>query len=256
MAELERALEARLLALGPDVDFPPTPDLRAAVRRGPEPQRASQRRWVWALAAAAVLAIAAGLVAVPQARETVAGWLGIKGVNVQRVQHPPTPSPRASGPIGQRLALGEPETLADAQRLAGFNVLVPSALGAPDEVFYRQETHAVTLVYYPRPDLPDVNGTGVGALVTEIRATVQGPLLNKVLGPGTQLTQAEVSGAPAYWISGAPHDVFYTDSSGSLEQDTLRLATNTLVWQVGPVTYRLEASIDVVSAQRIASSTR
>src|SRR5512142_1951253 len=114
MAEMDR-LEARLTALADAVAFPPTPNLTAAVRSRLEPRPRSQRRWVWALGAALLLAITGGVVAVPQARETVAGWLGIKGVSIQRVEHPPTPSMLPSGPIGSRLGLGQPETLAEAE---------------------------------------------------------------------------------------------------------------------------------------------
>lgn len=253
MAEMDR-LEARLTALAHAVTFPPTPNLTAAVRSRLEPRPRSQRRWVWALAAALLLAVTGGVVAMPQARETVAGWLGIKGVNIQRVEHPPPPSMRPSGPIGSRLGLGQPETLAEAERLAGFKIQIPADLGPPDEVFYRSDAGAVTLVYYPRAGLPEANQTGAGALVTVLKATLQGPILNKVIGPGTQLQQTDVAGTAAYWLSGSPHDVFYTDSRGAFRQDTLRLATNTLLWQRGELTYRLEAPIDLNAARTIAAS--
>lgn len=253
MAELDR-LEARLTALADAVVFPPTPELTAAVRSRLEPRRGSQRRWLWALAAALLLAVAGGVAALPQARETIAGWLGIKGVNIQRVEHPPTPSARPSGPIGTRLGLGQPETLAEAERLAGFKIQVPADLGAPDEVFYRSDAGAVTLVYYPRPGLPEASQTGAGALVTVLKASLEGPILNKAIGPGTQLQQTNVAGTPAYWLSGSPHDVFYSDSRGVFREDTLRLATNTLLWQRGELTYRLEATIDLDAARNIAAS--
>lgn len=129
-------------------------------------------------------------------------------------------------------------------------------LGSPDEVFYRSDVDAVSLVYYPRAELPPAQQTGVGLLVTEVKGTVNGPLLNKALGPGTELRQTEVNGAVAYWISGAPHDVFYTDERGQFHQDTLRLGTNTLIWQRGDVTYRLEATIALDTASKIAASFR
>lgn len=256
MAEKDRTLEEQLTTLAADLDYPPTPHLAPVIRARIEPRRAAVRwRRPWLVAAAAILlAIALGVAAVPQARQVVAGWLGIRGVNIQRVQHPPVPPARPNGPIGERLDLGEPVSLSEAGRKAGFKVLVPAALGPPDESFYNGKTGAVTLVYYPRAGLPEAHETGAGALVTEFKGTVQGPILSKAIGPGTQLQQTDVNGSPAYWISGAPHDVFYTDPGGAFRQDTLRLATNTLLWQRGDITYRLEATTSLDEARRIAGS--
>ena len=39
-----------------------------------------------------------------------------------------------------------------------------------------------------------------------------------------------------------------------VQPDTLRLATNTLLWQRGEYVYRIEADVDLETAIRIASS--
>lgn len=119
MADVGPGLETRLSALAAELAYPPTPNLGAAVRSRIAPRTAVRTRWRWALVAALLLALAFGSLAIPRARETVADWLGIKGINIQKVQHPPSPPARSSGSVGERLGLGRPETLAEAARFAG-----------------------------------------------------------------------------------------------------------------------------------------
>jgi len=87
-------LERQLRELGGEIAYPRTPNLARAVRARIRPQPA-WRRWRVALAAAAVLLIAvAGAVALnPDARRTVAGYLGLPGFQIRKVQVLPSPSP-------------------------------------------------------------------------------------------------------------------------------------------------------------------
>ena len=57
-----------------------------------------------------------------------------------------------------------------------------------------------------------------------------------------------------FWIEGSPHQLFFDVGTDQVAQDTLRLATNTLLWQRGDHVYRLEADIDLGTAVRIAAS--
>src|SRR5437588_6322573 len=140
------SLERDLYALGEWVEWPPTPRFHAPRRA------AATQRNRWALAAAAVLlAVALALTESPPIRDTVAGWLGLRGVEVHRVQHLPTPTGLPPGPLGARLQLGDRITLADAERQAGFKVLVPSGEGAPDEIYFSSYRKVVSLLYAPRP---------------------------------------------------------------------------------------------------------
>ncbi|MEP7114113.1 MAG: hypothetical protein ABI862_12675, partial [Ilumatobacteraceae bacterium] len=56
-----------------------------------------------------------------------------------------------------------------------------------------------------------------------------------------------------YWIEGSPHQLMFVFGD-NVQDDTLRLATNTLLWQRGDRVYRLEADIDLATALRIARS--
>jgi hypothetical protein len=65
-----------------------------------------------------------------------------------------------------------------------------------------------------------------------------------------------VNGGSGFWLEGRPHFFFYRDATGAVRQETLRLAGNTLLWQQGEITFRLEAEQSRDAALRIASSLR
>jgi hypothetical protein len=76
----------------------------------------------------------------------------------------------------------------------------------------------------------------------------------KVAEPGTTIEALSVHGQAAYWLAGAPHAFFYRGTNGDIYPDTLRLAANTLVWQSGPVTLRVEGDITKTQALAIANA--
>src|SRR5207249_605229 len=57
-------------------------------------------------------------------------------------------------------------------------------------------------------------------------------------------------------LAGQPHQFFFRDPAGTMQPETLRLAGNTLLWEDGALTYRLEAQVSLEEAVRIASSLR
>lgn len=155
--------------------------------------------------------------------------------------------------------------LADAQRVAsveeasrrsGFTVLVPDALGRPDEVYVRQSSQGATvfLVYGPRSGIAPSKQTGIGLLITRAPGTFESPLLGKMLPPGSRSEQLTVNGGRGVWIEGAPHQIFFRAPSGEVVIDSLRLAGNVLAWDQGGVFVRLEADVTKDQALRIASS--
>jgi hypothetical protein len=177
----------------------------------------------------------------------------IPGVDVRRVPTPPT----ASAPGDpERLDLGRRVSLAEARETVGINVLVPQRLGDPDAVFVgRQPTGGrVTLMYRPRADLPEDGNTGVGLLVTLFRGTTDTAFVEKQVGPETSVRPITVEGAPGMWIEGAPHTVAYLDADGRLVPDTLRLAGNALIWQLGEITLRLESRLPLTPSLDVAGS--
>jgi hypothetical protein len=255
-------LEQRLHALGRQLDYPSETGVRIAANVRGRIQR-QPSRFIWspprlALAAAAIALIVAGaLAAVPSSRNAIAGWLGLKGVVIQRVPTLPSPTPTGTlTALGERLQLGRQVTLDQAQAAAGYHVLVPRSLGQPDQVYLMADRKAVALVYLPQPTLPQAAQTGVGLLVIEFPGSVQPDLFGKMLGPGTTVEDVRVNGNPGFWISGAPHDFAYLDRQGQYQNDTFRLAGNTLVWDQAGLTIRIESSLGKAQALAAANSVR
>jgi hypothetical protein len=278
MSRRELDLEQALADLAASLEFPPTPNLAAAVtarldeapaRRPAAPARRrgrlagligrpSWRRLAVAGLAAVLLAVAV-LVASPGTREAVARRLGLRGVGVQLGGPPP---PTVTTRPGERLdlGLGERVTLEEARRRVGFPVLVPGAAGfqQPAAVYVNEAVPAggrVDLVYRARPGLSASPFTDVGLLVTEFRGQPTPEFLKKVAVLG-MVEEVRVGGEPGYWFSGEPHFFTYRDARGNLRDEQTRLAGNTLVWQRGELTLRIEGEISRQEALRIAESMR
>ncbi|TMC52661.1 MAG: hypothetical protein E6J20_10735 [Chloroflexi bacterium] len=248
-------LEDRLAALTAAIDWPPTPRLRI-----PLPARRGGPGWgrSFAYAAAAVALIVAALLAYTPTRDAIASWVNLH-VTITRVQEVPTPSPRPSGPLGQRLGLGTPTTLDPAQAKLSWQIGVPASLGRPDEVFLQLPPTGpsggeVTLVYAQRPDIPTSGLTGVSVLVTEARGSVDEVFFQKMVGPDSTIEQVTVRGHAGYWISGHPHDFVFIDASGNFRDETMRLATNTLIFDLNGTIVRIEGDMTKAQALQIANS--
>ncbi len=257
-AELER----RLRLLGADIDWPATPDLARQVGARVSIRAAARRPWFqsrWALAATGVVLALAALTAYTPTREAIAGWINLHTI-ITRVNALPTPSPRPSGPLGERLGLGQPTTLEDAQKSVTWKILVPASLGRPDEVYVQLPADGgppygeVTLVYKSRPGIPTSGQTGVAVLITEANGKVDTNFFGKMLGPGTTLEDVTINGHQGYWIAGAPHIFFFIDADGNFRDETLRLATDTLLIDDGGAVVRIEGDLTKAQALDIAAS--
>jgi hypothetical protein len=265
-------LEQRLRELGADLGFPPTPPLVAAVRArlNARPDARVTRLlpppWWRRRIAVAAMTVALALVlvlAIPPARTTVAHWLGVRGVEIVPVQTLPPiptataqPSPSPSAP-GDLLRLGVVVPLDQVPARVGFTPVVPSALGTPDAVWVRDEGGGiVTLVYLPRPGLPASGPTGVGLLITELRAGIDQRLLGKFVDPSTPLLPVTVAGGQGFWIGGAPHAVGYLLPGGNSLFDDLRLAGPTLLFERGDLTVRIEGLAEEQAALGMAATLR
>jgi hypothetical protein len=156
------------------------------------------------------------------------------------------------------LDLGKAVTLAAASQRIGFPVRVPTLAGFdhPDGFFVGTPPPEgeVTLLYVPTSGLPASAQTGVGLLLTEFEGTMEAGFFAKVAEPGTTIESLAVHGQPAYWLAGTPHAFFYRSANGDIYPDSLRLAANTLVWQAGPITLRVEGDISKAEALAIANS--
>jgi hypothetical protein len=205
---------------------------------------------------AVVLAIAAALVllalAVPGPRRTVAHWFGIGST---RIDVPPVSLPTPTFPA--TLDLGAAASPSEAAARTGLPVPSAPALGEPAALFVATppQSGQIVAVYRPSASLPESPMRGVGALLSAMPGSIRDGLFLKVAPDRidyptfTTSAGAVVSGV---WLGGSPHTYVFEDADGTPVFDTLRLATNTLLWQDGDVTYRLEASIPEADAIRIA----
>ena len=231
-------LERQLRDLAAEIAFPATPDLRRAVRARIRPEPAG-RRWRVVLAAAAVVLVAlAGAIALnPDARRAVAGFLGLPGFQVRKVKVLPSPSPFQ----GARAV-----TLAEARNLATFTVLTPDPA---------EQVRAVVFDSSPPGGEVELDLAG-GAIVTQVRGGMDTNFFGKMIGPDGQVTEVDVGGSTGYWFSGGPHIFFYTDASGQIRNDSLRLAGDTLVFVRAGVIVRVEGAKNQADALRIAALLR
>ena len=241
MPELEHALRQ----LGGRVEFPETPDMASAVRR--RLAEAPRRRWRPArrtlAIALAVAAVAIGAVfAVPPARTAVLEWLGIKGVDIVRVEKLP-----AVAPPGE-LGLGERVTLAQARRRVPHQILVAHAegVGNPDAVYVARHggSYQVSFLWGTPGE--------VRLLISQFPGFA---MAQKMIGPDTQAELVRVDGAEGVWFEGAPHVFLWSDGVNAREE-TMRLVRKALVWQRGPLTLRLEGDLSKEDALEIARSVR
>lgn len=233
-------LDDQLSALGASIAWPATPQMKVTfaptltlLPAGPQPRVPR-----WALAAAAVLLIVAALAFT---------WFGLH-TTIYRVPYSPTPAPHSPGILGSNLGLGTPTTLAGAQSRVTWKILVPPTLGKPDAVYLQLPPNGpsggeVSLVYAHAAGVNPSALTGVAVLVTEARGRVDERYFQKTLGPDSTVEQVTVGGHSGYWISGHPHEFAFVTADGSVEAETLRLATNTLLIDVDGTLVRIEGDM-------------
>ena len=242
----ERDLDRTLSTIGRDLAYPTRdlwPEVRARiVARGRAPWWSRLPLGPSPLPVAATLLVLIVVLVVP-------------GIQIFPV--PETPSTRPSATATPALFTGtRVSSLAEATQVAGFAVQAPTGLGEPDAIYVDKAPARVTLVYTSRPGIPPSAAVGVSALVVEFRGSFDQNVMGKAVGPGTTLESVAVNGTPGFWLEGAPHQVFYRDPAGSFVQETLRLAENTLLWESGGITYRLEAQVAKAEALRLAGTFR
>lgn len=240
---MDDRLDADLRDLAGALAFPPPPDVRSAVA---ERLRAPARRGWWRVAwpRAIVLAVLATILVVATAAALV---LVLPGLRITIVPEVPSPGPST---LATRLALGEPTPVST------LDVPLPAALGAPDEGYRSADGDVVSLVYRARGDLPELTpDSGIGLLLQEIHGTLDRERVRKLVGEvGATVIALDVAGMPGFWIEGPPHEVHYTDASGTERVEMTRLVGDTLVWERGGVLFRIESGLGRNATVRIAES--
>lgn len=218
----------------------PTPAAHRPVRQGLA-ELADRLRRHWRAATAVAVALLLGILAVSPAGARIAQWLGIGGVRiVQEV-------PQSTGPPDPAAADGFTEVdLDQARARVSFPLAVPADLGPPTRVLIGPADTVVSMVWAGGdPIAPD------GPVRLDQLAGRPDPAVIKSYIDDLEFPQ--VGGQTAYWLR-APHPLVYTDQAGTDHTERSRTAGPTLIWQDGPVTFRLEGVGSQQRAVQIAGS--
>lgn len=241
-------LGAALSAL--DIEWPSTPALHTAVMARATSERPSivrlplsRPKRIMLIAAATVLLLVGAAVAAKIV-------IDLGGVVVEV-----TPSPPGILPTPSIAPTGEPVTLEEATVMLGREVPVPSGLGPPDrvwadEVFTEEgDVARVTIAWHARQGLPEISNTRYGAVLMVFEGDAN--VASKDLYEDTGVLQVEsVDGVDYYWTTGT-HLLELLTSDGVAY---VRVEGNVLLWRDGAHTMRLESSLPMTEALRIAAS--
>jgi hypothetical protein len=254
----DAALEAALRDLGAAIDVPARrpagPDLAARVRAALDAApRPAQTPWWRSLAAPRPRSLRASLLLALVALAILAALagaaiLGVPGIRIALLGGPaPTLPPSPSGrptldlPIGSGLGLGVLVELDEAAGIVGFEPRLPAAVGPPDASWVNGRR--LSLVWESREDLPPIAAPGAGLLVTEFEGRVGDEYIQKTIHGGTSVERVDVAGHAGFWLSGAPHVLFYVDNDGRFVEEGRRIVADTLLWEVDAVTFRIESAL-------------
>ncbi|WP_406342914.1 hypothetical protein [Streptomyces sp. NBC_00648] len=203
---------------------------------------ARRRRRALAAALSGLLVI---LVLTPPVRAAVADWFGFGGV-AARVD--PTAS-RAGSPGGEVPGCTDgtgPLSVREAAARAGFDPLLPSALGKPAGASVSADRRILSVCWHP---------TGGRTIrIDEFRATIS-PLFYKTTPVPWE--SARVHGQDSALWFGETHELrmLLQNPDGRAYAPVVRTAGPTLVWQAhGELTLRLEGVSSKSRAQEIADS--
>jgi hypothetical protein len=214
MTELEQAL----VALGRELEVPPTPDVVGAVRERLTTRRGWRRPLVFAVAA---VVVAFGIaMAVPPARSAILDFFHIGAVTVERVETLP---PARERPLVSGLGPARSEP----------TLKLPAGLRGSS--------------YYRRPGLTAalLRVDGKPVLLAEMSGDVV--MYGKKLIKGDSKVEGADIGTSSLWIEGPRHVLIW-----NFGEARTRLAGNVLIWLVGDTTYRLEGDLDKGQMQELA----
>lgn len=235
---LER-FEQRIQALAAGFNYPPTPDIAAKLR--PRRTRPVRRpRLAWAIAGAIV--VLAGLLAVPEVRAAVVEIVRLGAVRIFLGGPTPTPLP-PTGYLSLSELPGE-TTLEAARASATIPIRLPSYpadLGPPDRVFILREFGGIVVLVWANPDYPDFARLALFEIPP-------GPIVNKLFPESIQSTS--VAGRPAIWSTGDHFVELIMES----REELVMVRGSVLIWSLEGVTYRLETTLSMEEAIRIAES--
>ncbi len=266
-------LEGELYAIGREIVYPPTPDVRGrvSVRLRQKPShgfglrllgRPAPLRVALAVLTAIIVLAGVALALVPSSRDALAEFFGLRNIRVIQVDG--TPTPATGTPAAERQLMGA-VALDEARRMVDFPILLPTypeGVGAPDRVYVQLLTPArpdevqVVMEYEAMPALGPEAPQGEGRLFTVYSFRTRGAFL-KLTPSKTTVENLSVNGSKAFWIEGSEHFIKFLDEFGRERFEHERVVTgNTLAWEHGDVTYRLETTLPLEDALKIAESLR
>jgi hypothetical protein len=188
---------------------------------------------------------------VPPVQATVQAVIQIGVDHIFRTPPARTPTSRTPTPtpLASVLDLAGETTLAQAQTQVQFPIRLPAYppdLGPPQRVFLQDLYGAAVVLVWVDPQHPGVVGMSLHELS-------QGVFAYKTAPPAIQETT--VHGQRALWTDG-PY-IVQVVINGQTEDAPRRLVTgHVLIWTEGEITYRLETSVSLEEAVRIAESLR
>jgi len=264
-------LENALIETGRSIQYPPTPRLAGNVRQRLQTDRAApparsifrSRRFVIGLAA---ILLAIALLLIPQTREVIAQLLGLRTIRI--IETTPTPSTSPAPTMSPAPTPGVapfrqccPATLAEAQQRADFKLLLPPT-EAPTQVFFQDQVFGrgsepqQVVMIFGEPDRPRFVLYQAHFWLYEKLLTA-----DSRVGRGTLITETQVSGQRALWLTGEPHLLVTLDRNGEPVIGWERpVNANTLIWETrdssGEVTYRLETTLGLADAIEFAEALR
>lgn len=247
MTWTDERIRAALASLATEIDWPRGPDLVSSVTSRIGARREPSRRWV-ALVVAALAILLFSLTTPGQ--EAVAWLLRVSGIRIELSETAVSALPPTT------LVGGVESSLEEAERAVGFELELPGDLRPPDSIQLLSwgGGQQVAMVWGDSPGLPEVFDTGIGLLLIQFEARVDQELLLKQASEATQITPVRVNGAAGFFLSGAPHTVFFESEDGRIADDEIRLAGNVLVWMTDGVTYRIESALGMEESLRVAES--
>jgi hypothetical protein len=256
---------SRVREVAGDFPYPPTP---APPRKEAVPHPAPgglplRRALAWVIVA--TLACLISVTAVPEARAGLVRMLRVGVIDLffsgpaQSTASPSvlgSPSPAGASPTSSPAPTHAPPmsfdqwqgetTLDDARGEAGFKVLLPAYpddLGLPDRVFLQDQGAPVVFLVWTTD-----GGRRIRLLLQELSPDSWGMKKLQL----DQITTTTVQGNPAVWATG-PY--LLVSSNGSIRQERI-VDGGALIWEQDGITLRLESSLPLEEARKIAESLR
>src|SRR6185436_9744156 len=189
----------------------------------------------------------AGLLLLAAAAVAAKVVIDLGALTVDTIPGRPTALPTvvASGPT-----FGHRATLAEAEREAGFPAQVPAALGDTDAVWVDATDGGsrIVLAWTANEALPPLRGLPWGAVLYGFHGQFEQASKNVFLD-GDTFEDAKVGGRDAIWITGR-HELDLVTGEGTYAR--YLVTGNVLVWESDGVVLRLETSLGLPAAVRIA----